>query len=391
MNIVSIGGHARLRDAVHRYEDTYDLYALEFNDFVDHYATLIDSLNALGHKTKASMGVLRNCQQLLEMPIHFQISSQQAHQFDESLYQITRYATGINSSESSGVVLLQGSTIGGLAAVGSWSLVTMLGSASTGAALSGLYGTAATNATLAWFGGGALAAGGGGVAAGVMTLGAIVAAPLVAFTVYKTHSKASEVEEQIHDIEDQRILTRANDQRITTSLTLCNTQLQQLTHAYERLNYVEVTVRKQLYPQGIWSMLARKFKRLIGKAHISAVEVQALERLNQEVAVFCRAFNPPATAAAQPLAPAQIAHDPPNPVALEKPDLAPHVLTSTEPDLLDLTRPDHPQVETPQPETVPLADDQAQPQSVLSATTTIDLNKHTAEDPPRIPPAVAPD
>lgn len=45
-------------------------------------------------------------------------------------------------------------------------IATTLGTASTGTAISALSGAAATNAALAWLGGGALATGGGGVAAG---------------------------------------------------------------------------------------------------------------------------------------------------------------------------------------------------------------------------------
>lgn len=45
-------------------------------------------------------------------------------------------------------------------------VATTFGVASTGTAISALSGAAATSATLAWLGGGALAAGGGGMAAG---------------------------------------------------------------------------------------------------------------------------------------------------------------------------------------------------------------------------------
>ena len=77
---------------------------------------------------------------------------------------------------------------GGLAAVGSGALVgmatyggaTMFATASTGTAISTLGGVAATNATLAWFGGGALSAGGLGMAGGMAVLGGIVAAPVLA-------------------------------------------------------------------------------------------------------------------------------------------------------------------------------------------------------------------
>lgn len=49
-------------------------------------------------------------------------------------------------------------------------LATRIGVASTGAAISGLSGAAARNATLAWLGGGSLAAGGGGMALGSTVL-----------------------------------------------------------------------------------------------------------------------------------------------------------------------------------------------------------------------------
>lgn len=53
------------------------------------------------------------------------------------------------------------------------SAVTAFATASTGTAISSLSGAAATNAVLAWLGGGSIAAGGGGMAAGLATLAAI--------------------------------------------------------------------------------------------------------------------------------------------------------------------------------------------------------------------------
>ena len=71
----------------------------------------------------------------------------------------------INSSMAS-VGALAGAgvaTFGPSAALG---IATTFGTASTGTAIATLTGVAQTNAALAWLGGGALAAGGGGVAAG---------------------------------------------------------------------------------------------------------------------------------------------------------------------------------------------------------------------------------
>ncbi|TLD99319.1 hypothetical protein [Helicobacter trogontum] len=69
---------------------------------------------------------------------------------------------------------------GTLAGFGAFGAAGLLASASTGTAISALSGVAATNATLAWFGGGSLAAGGLGMAGGSFVLGGIVAAPIIA-------------------------------------------------------------------------------------------------------------------------------------------------------------------------------------------------------------------
>lgn len=68
----------------------------------------------------------------------------------------------------------------------------MFASASTGTAIATLSGAAATNATLAWFGGGSLAAGGMGMAGGTMVLGGIVAGPVLAAAGFIMAAKAEE-------------------------------------------------------------------------------------------------------------------------------------------------------------------------------------------------------
>lgn len=85
--------------------------------------------------------------------------------------------------------------LAGLAAYGS---VGLLGTASTGAAIGGLSGVAATNATLAWFGGGSLAAGGLGIAGGTVVLGGIVAAPVLLVGGLILASKADEAKENAY-------------------------------------------------------------------------------------------------------------------------------------------------------------------------------------------------
>lgn len=70
-----------------------------------------------------------------------------------------------------------GAAGGAIAAFGAYSAAAAFATASTGTAISSLSGVAASNATLAFFGGGSLAAGGMGVAGGTAILGGLVAGP----------------------------------------------------------------------------------------------------------------------------------------------------------------------------------------------------------------------
>ena len=70
-----------------------------------------------------------------------------------------------------------GTASGALVAFGAYGAAQALACASTGTAIATLSGAAATNATLAFFGGGSLAAGGLGMAGGSAVLGGLVAGP----------------------------------------------------------------------------------------------------------------------------------------------------------------------------------------------------------------------
>lgn len=87
---------------------------------------------------------------------------------------------------------------GGLAGLAAYGGIGLLGTASTGTAIGGLTGVAATNATLAWLGGGSLAAGGFGVAGGMAVLGGIVAGPVLAVGGMMMASKAQEAKEEAY-------------------------------------------------------------------------------------------------------------------------------------------------------------------------------------------------
>ena len=95
---------------------------------------------------------------------------------------------------------------GTAAGLGTWSLVSLFGTASTGTLISSLSGIAAHNATLAWLGGGALAVGGGGMAAGAAVMAGIIVFPALitngALQHRSVNKKIEEIDEAINQIKE---------------------------------------------------------------------------------------------------------------------------------------------------------------------------------------------
>ena len=88
--------------------------------------------------------------------------------------------------------------------------VSAMCAASTGTAISSLSGAAATNATLAWLGGGSIASGGGGVAAGTAVLGGLTFAAtgifaLASMSIVATSFYSKKYTEAVKFLEDVKI------------------------------------------------------------------------------------------------------------------------------------------------------------------------------------------
>lgn len=86
---------------------------------------------------------------------------------------------------------VSGAMAGAITAFGAYNAAGLLATASTGTAIASLSGAAATNATLAFFGGGSLAVGGLGMAGGTAVLGGLVAGPALVVLGFVVEAKAS--------------------------------------------------------------------------------------------------------------------------------------------------------------------------------------------------------
>lgn len=146
----------RMRLTVNRQADAYGDLLLTVQR--ETFGRFVAFVNRIGQKS--SMG---RCQVLDSVDIT-------APQFEEFKVAVIR-AQNI----ASGSVSMALGSMG--ASVGTKTLIGLYGVSSSGTAISTLSGAAATKATLAWLGGGSLAAGGGGTALGAMVLGGITVAP----------------------------------------------------------------------------------------------------------------------------------------------------------------------------------------------------------------------
>ncbi len=112
--------------------------------------------------------------------------------------------------------LSSSATSGALTAMGVYGLVSTFGTASTGTAIGTLSGAAAKKATLAWLGGKAVAAGGGGMAVGTVTLGTLAAGPaLLTGGFFATHKAAKVAKEVDRCIGEMRKAKKQMEMHLT--------------------------------------------------------------------------------------------------------------------------------------------------------------------------------
>jgi hypothetical protein len=143
--------------------------------------------------------------------------------------------------KDAGLGLGAGVSSGAALAFGAYNGTMMLATASTGTAISTLTGAAATNATLAWLGGGSIAAGGGGMALGTMVLGGIVAGPALAIFGHIMGNKGEEALnaarsnlEQAQTIQKEAALIVTSLDAIKQVAVLANTTFSEVSRKLRR-------------------------------------------------------------------------------------------------------------------------------------------------------------
>ena len=141
---------------------------------------------------------------------------------------------------------IAGGGAGAISGAVSFGAVGAFATASTGTAISTLSGAAATNATLAWLGGGSIAAGGGGVAAGTAIFGGLVAIPVLAVAGLIFNSKAKEALENAKANRAQVNEFIAEKDAAVAAMTLISDRSGQLQEVLLQINEYLVSMTDKL-------------------------------------------------------------------------------------------------------------------------------------------------
>ncbi len=184
---------------------------------------------------RSTLGRLMELMQALERKGHAR-TLQNFARFGVQPEQVQAFtAHGIESGPTMRGVLSAAGAGAGASALAT-GLVSSFATASTGTAISGLSGAAAQSATLAWLGGGSLAAGGGGMFVGTAMLGGITVAPAVAIGGFvlaaqgeKALTKATEYEANVNEE-----IARIN--RLIAFLHRAETRADELQNVMRRLD-----------------------------------------------------------------------------------------------------------------------------------------------------------
>lgn len=223
----------RINDAKNRYNDRRRRYDNFISHFEKQRSFTNSKLEELGHKRINAMITLGEAAKFLEnvrlknrkLFVNIQISEENIVQWKNASIRAEEVLKGMTSAGLSGFAM----------ASAVYGLIGKFACASTGAAISSLSGAVATKATLAWLGGGTIATGGGGIAAGTMVFGGIALAPALVVVSFAAHAQASDVERQVSQGISDMDIDEAKKNKVIANLMQVVNRADELLEGTQRI------------------------------------------------------------------------------------------------------------------------------------------------------------
>lgn len=285
-NILTLGAHGRVKNANENLRQTIrnleEVHGKMERKKEDLNLTLIELLK-LKKKTIKSLEKLRRITQ----SFIFKDRDNLSFQINSSKLDITTFQY-IEKSVDLGLIAINATkSIGtGLStAAGVHFLVGKLGTASTGIAISKLSGAAATNATLAWLGGGSASVGGGGMAAGSIVSGGLVIIPTMVVMGLLNHLKANKEIKEIKSKELEAYQAISNLKSNILGMDLISIRSDELIYSLKKAKSVYELefekIYKELFPVPIISKLIKHYKKRNNKEIFKDYEIEKISHLGK--------------------------------------------------------------------------------------------------------------
>ncbi|MEH6756458.1 MAG: hypothetical protein V7676_02975 [Parasphingorhabdus sp.] len=294
MNLVTLGGYEQLEAA----KATYASHCREYQDNRNKLYSLEsereNNISTLGKLVVESFKAAKASRKMLSYVGGRHLVSSSGITLPRSEFCQKNPISNVDriiADYSSSVAIAGGAGAGAAVAAGSWSLVALVGSASTGTAISTLSGVAATNATLAWFGGGALAAGGAGMAGGTLVLGGVTLAPVIAVAAWHSRSKTKEVNQETDKIRYADLQIRQAIGSTQNTIKMIKLSLEAIRPSAETLQRKVKAAKSSLFPIWGWSLIVRIMKNALGRNFYSDDEYEILDSLELSMIEFVSCFE----------------------------------------------------------------------------------------------------
>ncbi|SFG90503.1 hypothetical protein SAMN04487988_11037 [Algoriphagus hitonicola] len=287
-NIISFGAYNRVVNANSDYQRNLEKLKVEFSFHEKRREETNKEIRKLINLKKRSVKKIRKIKKITSLLTIKQRTIVQNYLSDKGI-NLTKIEIDISINEAAfnlGKGSFLGISTGTTLASGTWALAGYFGTASTGTAISTLSGAAATNATLAWFGGGSLATGGAGIAGGTMVLGGIVILPIIGVSALVQHRNANKKIKMIRE-ENLKITNHLSEiKKNLLSFELIDKRIEEISISINKglevfENSFEQTYR-EIFRFGILSKIIKWFKFKLFKNPYSQDELKKIALLGEQ-------------------------------------------------------------------------------------------------------------
>lgn len=287
-NIITFGGHSKIKEAneelgieIRMLKRVNDRQTLLKKDVNNHLETITE----VKGKAVKNISKIKRITKLISLKDRNLIEQH----LEQKTYSLKNIEKNIEISEhllNLGGNSFKAIAISGLSVSATWSVVGALGTATTGTALSTLSGAAATNATLAWFGGGAISSGGLGMAGGTIVLGSLVVIPAIIITGLLQYKNSLNKVKEIHKKKIQTIenidLIRKNILAMEVIIKRTNEVERSLKKSMKAFNYIYIKTYWKIYKFGFISKIYKNIrKKYFNKPYFTETDIKHIAFLGK--------------------------------------------------------------------------------------------------------------